>query len=120
MSFGFFGRLIQSLPTYLVILGVWFVLAALAYFDLGFRPKSPLGWAGLAALGPLAVILSEAVGEILGELWGKLPVLSTVRDHIMRKTQGKSFSGLRIGWALIEMILILGVIFGAAYLFGLL
>jgi len=119
VSLGHLGRLMRIIPTYLILVVVWLVLAAIAYVEFGVRPKSSLGWTGLIILGPPAWITLQAIGEGIGGLFGRVTGLDNIRERIARKTQGKGFSGLRIGWLLFEMLLFLCVTLGVGALFGL-
>jgi hypothetical protein len=112
-------RLMRTIPRYLTLLAVWLVLAAIANVEFGVRPRSSLGWAALIILGPLAWITIEAIGEGIGELFGRVTGLNNIRERIARKTRGRSFSGLRFGWLLFEILLFLCVILGVGILFGL-
>ena len=79
-------------------------------FAFPHYPKTLVGWAAFFLLA-LPVTL---VGEVVGEgLWR-----NRVAQVVERRTEGKSFSWLRIAYGFVTMLALFAVVLGLALFFG--
>jgi hypothetical protein len=98
---------------------VWLVLAAIGAFyvfgtDLSERPLWQ--WALLLAVGPPVLFLLQIAGEALGELFNRLPGVRQGNEYVERKTSGHSFSGVRVLWYLLTLLLACALVAGATWI----
>lgn len=80
----------------------WLVFAGLAGWALlPWVPDSALKWMLLIVVGPPAYLLLTLIGDALGEGFNHLPGIRQGNASVERRTQGRGFSFLRIGWYLL-------------------
>lgn len=73
-------------------------------------PKTPSGWLWFFVLALPVTLVGELVGELISR--------NRVAQAIEEKSQGKSFSLLRVLYAFIAMLIVFGIVWGFALHFG--
>ena len=98
---------------------LWLLIAAAAVFFLfGFNLTGRPLWQWLMVLvvGPPALLMLQATGELLGELFQRIPGIRHGNEYVERKAQGRSTSGTRIAWYLLTMLIACALVAGITWL----
>jgi hypothetical protein len=112
-------RVMDRVPIAMAGLVERFLFVGLAWAELGFRPKSVLGWLMLLLCGPILWFALSLLGEAAAEGFQHLPGLRHAREAVVQRTKGRQLSGLRILYLVVELLLVAGLVGGLMYLFGL-
>ena len=106
--FKIFNKMADRIVEIIALSALWIVFSFILLLFSGFRSNSLAAWAVAIIVAPLLYVAGEGVVEFIR---GIKPV-KTVRDSIDKKTEGKSISGTRISYLLIESLILLGLLSG--------
>jgi hypothetical protein len=85
----------------------WLGLAAMSLWFLGVWPRTAVGWLLVLALGPFVAFFLQVAGEMIGNAFSSLPGIQHADCVVERRTASQKFSGLRIAYRLVRMLLFL-------------
>jgi hypothetical protein len=80
----------------LVVVGFWMFAAVAAVLSFWVLPRTAIGWVAAVVLGPVFFIASEALAEMVGWLFNRLPSIRHAREVVEVRTKGQAFSGDRV------------------------
>ena len=106
--FKIFNKRVDRIVEIIALAALWIVFSFILLLFSGFRSNSLAAWAVAIIVALLLYVAGEGVVEFIR---GIKPV-KTVRDSIDKKTEGKSISGTRISYLLIESLILLGLLSG--------
>ena len=106
--FKIFNKRVDRIVEIIALAALWIVFSFILLLFSGFRSNSLAAWAVAIIVALLLYVPGEGVVEFIR---GIKPV-KTVRDSIDKKTEGKSISGTRISYLLIESLILLGLLSG--------
>jgi hypothetical protein len=100
--------MVDRIVQIITLAALWIVFSFILLLFSGFHSKSLATWAMAVIVAPLLYIAGEGVVDLIR---GIKPV-RIVRDSIDKKTEGKSISGTRISYLLIESLALLALLLG--------
>ena len=106
--FKIFNKTVDRIVEIIALAALWIVFSFILLLFLGFRSNSLAAWAVAIIVAPLLYVAGEGLVEFIR---GTKP-LKMVRESIDKKTEGKSISGTRIFYLLIESLIRLGLLSG--------
>ena len=108
---GWLSNLIKAI----VFLGIYFLFALVVMLFFNTWPKTGLGWLVGLTLGPIAYVLFEGSVRLVHKGINKIPIVMKARQEVQDRNEGKTVSSDRIGYVLIEMMVITAVLMGIGF-----
>jgi len=102
------GRLASFVRDHSVLAGAVALmgLVGLELLEGTFWPGSMMQWAAFIVAAPVLIIVFGIVGELVHEGIIGLPVIRHARAAVMRRTAARSLSWLRVGYLLVEALML--------------
>ncbi|OGP91901.1 MAG: hypothetical protein A2157_12825 [Deltaproteobacteria bacterium RBG_16_47_11] len=106
--FKIFNRMVDRIVEIIVLATPWIVFSFIILLLSGFRSNSLAAWVVAIFVAPLLYV----AGEMFVEFFRGIKPVKIVRESIDEQTEGKSLSGIRISYLLIESLILLGILAG--------
>jgi hypothetical protein len=106
--FKVFNKTVDRIVKFIVLAALWIVSSFIILLLKGFRTNSLAAWAVAIIVAPFLYVAGEMVVEFVR---GIKPI-RRLRESIDKETEGKSISGTRISYLLIESLILLGLLAG--------
>lgn len=106
--FRIFDKTVDRIVEIIALAALWIVFSFIILLVSGFRSDSLAAWAVAIIVAPLLY----AAGEIVVEFIRGMKPIKTLRESIDKKTEGRSISGTRISYLLMECFILSGLLVG--------